>query len=68
MMKDGWHVIAGKDVYVENGYIIRATKNNGQESAGVYRYISRLRVWCKEDKITPAAFRAGVNRGTISVK
>lgn len=66
-MKDGWHVIAGHDVFVEDGYIVRAMKNGKQQSASVYRHHSRPGTWYKEDRITPAAFRAGVNRGTISV-
>ena len=66
-MKDGWHVVAGCDVYVEGGYIVRATKNNGRQSASVYRHYSRPGTWYKEYKITPAAFRAGVKRGTIAV-
>ena len=66
-MKDGWNVIAGHDVFVEGGYIVRAMKNGGQQSASVYRYNRRFGTWDKKDKITPAAFRAGVKRGTISV-
>lgn len=66
-MKDGWHVVAGCDVYTEDGYIVRATKNNGQQSASVYRHDGKTGEWYKEHKITPAAFRAGVKRGTIIV-
>lgn len=66
-MKDGWHLVEGHDVYVEDGYIVRAMKNGGTLSARVYRYNRRFGTWDKEDKITPAAFRAGVKRGTIAV-
>lgn len=67
-MKDGWHLIEGHDVYVEDGYIVRAMKDCRQLSASVYRYNRRFGTWYKEDRITPAAFRAGVKRGTIAVK
>lgn len=67
-MKDGWHVVAGHDVFVEDGYIVRAMKNGKQQSASVYRYNRRFGTWDKEDKITPAAFRAGIKRETVAVK
>ena len=72
-MKDGWHTIAGYEVYVEDGQIIRGIKydqNGGQLSAHVYRQ-DRARsgracgLWTSEEKITPDAFRSGVWRGTI---
>ena len=65
-MKDGWHTIQGKYVYVENGYIIRAMKNNNTLPAYVYRSC-RNGGWDIEEKITPAAFSAGFRRGTIEI-
>ena len=67
MIKDGWHTVAGCSVYVEDGYIKRATKSGDTLPAGVYRWSKFNNAWMKEDKITPAAFRAGVKRGTIAV-
>lgn len=64
-MKDGWHSIQGKSVYVENGFV-RAMKNNNTLSAYVYRSC-RTGGWDLEGKITPAAFIAGVRRGIIIV-
>lgn len=68
MTKNGWHTIAGFSVFVDNGLITRAMKNNDTLPASVYRYNRRFGTWDKEDKITPAAFSAGVRRGTITVK
>lgn len=66
-MKDGWHTIAGKSVYVENERIIRGMKNNDTLTAYVYRWDRSTNAWIKEDSITPAAFRAGLKRGTIQL-
>lgn len=66
-MRDGWHTIAGHDVYIEGGRIIRGTKNAGQLPAYVYRWSRGAGCWIKEDSITPGAFRAGVKRGTIQL-
>lgn len=40
-IKDGWHRICGADVYVENGRILRATKNGGTEPAYPYKPASK---------------------------
>ena len=72
-MKDGWHTIAGYEVYVEDGYILRGIKhdqNGGQLSSHVYRQDRTISgracdLWTSEEKITPDAFRSGVRRGTI---
>lgn len=66
MIKDGWHTIAGFSVYVEDGHITRAMKDSDTLPASVYRW--KNDGWTIEYKITPAAFRAGVKRGTITVK
>ena len=63
-MKDGWHVLQGYDVFVENGYIVRGMKDNCQLPAYVYRS-SKFGGYKREWRITPAAFVAGVKRGTI---
>lgn len=56
--------VAGYEVYIENGYIIRGIKNG--VTAYVYRQVKDG--WKKEDKITEAAFRSGVRRGTVDLK
>ena len=63
-MKDGWHTIMGYDVYVEDGKVLRGTKDKGQLPAYVYRACKRGG-WELEYAVTVAAFRAGVRRGTI---
>lgn len=62
--KDGWHSICGYDVYVEDGFILRGVKDNGQLPSYVYR-ACRYGGWGKEERISIEAFRAGVRRGTI---
>ena len=62
-MKDGWHTIMGYDVYVEDGKVLRGTKDNGQLPAYVYR--AGKRGWELDCVVSVAAFRAGVRRGTI---
>ena len=66
-MKNGWHKILGNDVYVEDGFIVRATKSDGQIRASVYRWSKSYNAWIIENRITLATFRSGVKRGTISV-
>lgn len=69
-MKDGWHKICGWDVYVEGGYILRGIdtdRNGSQIPVYVYR-TSRHGGYDREERITPAAFRAGLKRGTIILK
>lgn len=67
MIKDGWHTIAGESVYVENGRIVRGTKNNDTLPAYVYRWDRGAGCWIKKGSISPAAFRAGIKRGTIQL-
>lgn len=69
-MKDGRHIIMGRTVIVEDGMIVRGIKNPGwNETVGyVYRLDRKLRCWTSEGKITVAAFRAGVRRGTVDLK
>lgn len=67
MVKDGWHTIAGCSVYIENGRIIRGMKNNDTLTAYVYRWDRGASAWIRTDSISPAAFRAGIKRGTIQL-
>ena len=63
-IRDGWHKIAGYTVWVENGFITRGKHDN--RPVYVYR-ACRTGGWDNEERITPDAFRAGVNRGTIKM-
>ena len=63
-MKNGWHIIAGSNVYVENGFVVRGLSKDSLEPLFIYR-ISRRGGYDMEYKITPAAFRAGMKRGTV---
>ena len=68
-MKDGWHTIQGRRVYIEDGMILRAIKldhNSSEVPAHVYR-ASKYGGWDSTGKITVAAFSAGVRRGTIDI-
>lgn len=67
-MKDGWHVICGYKVYVENDRISGGIlgEGNRQRGAGVYRWCRRGG-WDLEYSVTVNAFRAAVNRGTMKL-
>lgn len=70
-INDGWHKIAGYDVYVEGGRVLRGTKTdyNGYEvSAYPYRRNARYGGWDNCSGLTVSAFSAGVRRGTIDLK
>ena len=65
---DGWHIIAGYEVYAKDGYILRGIKEDQNGSilpAFVYRWDRTLQCWNSEEKISPDAFRTGVRRETI---
>lgn len=64
--RDGWHVVRGRDVYVEGGIVIRGMKHNGRLSAYPYRKAKQPHCWIRED-MTLAAFSAGVRRGTVEL-
>lgn len=76
VIKDGWHVILGYEVYVENGLVIRGIKEDSNGSpVTAYPYRAQMKKcyygqfisgWYQED-MSVDAFRAGVKRGTISL-
>ena len=68
-MKDGWHKISGFDVYVEDGKIIRGTKEDSNGSIiPAYPYRAcKEGGWDLEQYMTVNAFRAGVYRGTVTL-
>lgn len=70
-MKDGWHVIAGYNVYVEDDKITHGTLGEGTSNyrtAWPYRWDNKYNAWNNCTRLTVAAFRAGVKRGTITLK
>lgn len=66
--RDGWHKIAGYNIYVENNRVMRGLK--GPEWNPVpsfpYRWSKNLHCWCAEN-MTVDAFRAGVKRDVIKM-
>lgn len=67
-MKDGWHVVSGYNVYVENGKVLRGTLGEGITLRPAYIYrASRYGGWDKEEAVTVGAFRSAVNRGTMKL-
>ena len=69
-MTNGWHMIAGYKVLVENGQISRGIINPGwnERTGYVYRANRTLKCWVNEPRISVDAFRAGVRRGTITLQ
>ena len=68
-VRDGWHVIIGREVCVEDGLIVRGLIkdiNDSYVTAYVYRR-QRDGSWSREDSISASAFRSGVRRGTIKL-
>ena len=69
-VRDGWHTIYGREVYVEYGYItrgMRKDRNGSSVPAGVFRADRKYGGWSREYKITLPAFKAGVARGTVDL-
>lgn len=71
-MKDGWHKIAGYDVYIEDNKVIRGTLGEGTSNyrtAWPYIWIGGPpNVWSNCTGLSVEAFRAGVRRGTVKLK
>ena len=67
-VKDGWHVVYGKNVYVENGKVVYGTtkdKNNSEVTCYPYEYNKDLDCWVNiSGEVTLSAYRAGYKRGT----
>lgn len=70
-MKDGWHIIKGYDVYIEDGRIMRGTTGRGTTTyRAVYPYKYKredgMRGWhnCSGAGVKVDTFRKGVNKGT----
>lgn len=68
--KDGWHKVAGYDVYIENGLIVRGTIGTGYDYRTAYPYIAaKDGGWDNASReLTPEAFRARVRRGTATMR
>lgn len=64
--KDGWHVIYGYRVYVEDSCILRGIIGDGNSQRTSYPYrISKYGGWNNCAGLSVNAFRAGVKRDTI---
>ena len=67
---NGWRIVSGYEVYVENGKILRGVKqdsNGGRVPAYPYRQ-ARGGGWDIISGISLAAFRAAARRGTMEMK
>lgn len=66
-MKDGWHIILGYDVYIENNKVLRGTLGEGitYRPAYPYKWDKRNRCWIKNTGISINSFRNGVKRESI---
>ena len=64
-MKDGWHLIYGYRIYVENNRVMRGILGTGYRQCSAYPYRRSGSGWNQCCGVTVSAFRAGVARGTI---
>lgn len=65
-MKDGWHIVCGYSVYVEDGKILRGTSGKGNSMTTTYPYRrSRYGGWDNESGVTVNAFRAAYRRDNM---
>lgn len=66
-IKDGWHTIYGKFVYVENGRVLRGVSSRDWDQRTIYPY-RVCRDGCTNCAgITVDAFRSGLRRGTVTM-
>lgn len=64
---DGWHTIAGYEVYIEGGRVLRGLKDGGQLTAYPYRWDKKNGCWTNCSGLTVDAFRAGVRRESVTM-
>lgn len=66
-IRDGWHTIAGYNVYIENGYIKRGLSNDGSRTT--YPYSSgKYDGWDLDTYMTPDNFRRKVKNGSATMR
>lgn len=58
--KDGWHKVAGFDVYAENGRILRGIKYDAEQPLAAYCYHSSKHGGLDHYNPTPDRFRRDV--------
>ena len=63
MVNDGWHIIKGYTVYVEDGYILRGVKRSytglGEVTTYPYWYDNKHGFWTGVTKVKVDTFRKG---------
>lgn len=65
-VRDGWHTIAGQNVYIENGYIKRGLSRDGSRTT--YPYSSgKYDGWDLDQYMTPDNFRRKVKNGSATM-
>ena len=71
-IKDGWHVVYGENVYVENEKVIRGIKkdgNNSEVTCYPYEYNKDQDCWVNVyGKVTISSYRSGRKKGTKCMK
>lgn len=66
--KDGFYKVAGYEVIIEDGYVARVCTDEERGSWGVPYIPCRTGGWDNAYKcLSPDAFRARVNRGTVLI-
>ncbi len=63
-MKNGWHKLAGNVVFVADNKVVRGVLDG--YAVYPYRWTGKYSAWSKE-YMSPAAFSAGVRRGTVQM-
>ena len=70
--KDGWHVVYGENVYVENGKVTHGVSKdiNGSEvTCYPYEYSKEHNCWINiSGKVTLASYRTGRKKGAKCMK
>lgn len=68
VIRDGWHTVAGDEVLIENGEVVRGVGRNGEGQLVplyVYRWDSCLRCWIYNGRTKYETFRSGIRRGNM---
>lgn len=67
-VKDGWHIVAGYKVYVENGYVKRGIIEENVGAKTSFPYVAgKYDGWDLDQYVTVNNFRRKVKAGTAKM-
>lgn len=67
VFEDGWHEIAGVDVYVEDGMVKRGISKDGSQPLYIYKFDKKLNIYTKVT-VPASTFARRLKEGKIYLR